>query len=286
MFTMIIGAVTNVALDPIFIFVFKMGIKGASIATDISMAVSATFVISHFLKRNVTVSFRQANFRLRLTTIREIISLGAAPALINTASCFINILIVSTLSSYGDTLDLAAMGIFVTYTSLMVTMMLGISQGLQPILGYNYGAGLYHRLKNVYILAVKASTVIATVATLLTLFVPDIIARLFTSDPGLVEVTARSLRIAVCMFFSVGVQIMTTTLFQSVNRPAESIFLSLCRQVIFLVPLLFVLPVFWGNTGVWMSFPIADLCSLAATMVMAMLFFRRLSKSTVRPANM
>lgn len=279
MFTMIIGAVTNVVLDPIMIFGMDMGIKGASIATDISMTVSAIFVVAHFMRHDVTISFRRAEYRLHGRTLWEIVSLGAAPALINAASCLINIMIVKTLRKYGDNFDLAAMGIFVTYTNLLVVAMLGICQGLQPIMGYNYGAGLFHRLKRVFGLAVAASTIIGAVGTIIALAWPEIIARIFNGDPRLIDVTSHSLRLVIWAFWTVGIQIMATALFQSTNRAGASIFISLCRQVIFLVPLLYFMPDFLGKTGVWLSFPISDLCSTIATLIMVGLMFHRLKSN-------
>lgn len=278
MVTMLIGAAVNIALDPIFIFSLGMGIKGAAIATDIAMGVSMIFVLAHFLRKDVTVSFRRATYRLHGKTIWEITSIGAAPFLVNVAGCLINILIVHTISRYNSTSDLAAMGIFVTFTSLLVTVILGICQGLQPILGYNYGAGKTKRLKKVFMYAVWASTAICFSGSLMGWFCPELIARVFSSDEGLVTATSSALRLAISAFATVGFQIISTCLFQSLNFAGRSIFLSLCRQVIFLIPLLLWLPELWGLKGVWSSFPLADLCSFTVSVIMVSLVFRRIAR--------
>jgi len=137
MLTMIIGAVVNVALDPLFILVFDWGIAGASVATVIAMAVSAVFVLAHFFRRNVTLRFKRGIFRLNWRIFIGIISIGAAPAIVNAASCIVNALANHSLLSYGGDRDIGAAGIMVTYTSLLVTIVLGLCQGLQPIIGYN-----------------------------------------------------------------------------------------------------------------------------------------------------
>ena len=147
MFTMIIGAVVNVALDPLFILVFDWGIAGASMATVIAMAVSAAFVLAHFMRRDVTLRFKRGIYRLSTHIFIGIVSIGAAPAIVNAASCAVNALANHSLLSYGNDRDIGAAGIMVTYTSLLVTIVLGLCQGLQPIIGYNYGAGNLNRLR-------------------------------------------------------------------------------------------------------------------------------------------
>ena len=276
MFTMIIGAAVNVALDPIFIFVFDMGIKGAAIATDIAMACSAVFVMAHFVRRDVTLSFCRGIYGLRWSVVASIISIGAAPALINAAACFINVIINTTLYRYGGDIAIGAAGIFTTYTSLIVTVILGICQGMQPVIGYNYGARHIHRLKRAFNLSAGVSTLICTAGMAVAMIAPDSIASLFTDDDGLIDVTAKALRTAMTVFLLVGYQVIATAFFQSIGSAWKSIILSLSRQVIFLIPLLLTMPEHFGLTGVWMSFPMSDVCAFSVSASMIIYELKRL----------
>lgn len=279
MFTMIIGAAVNVALDPIFIFVFDMGIKGAAIASDIAMACSAVFVMAHFMRRDVTLSFCRGTYALRWGVVVSIISIGAAPALINAAACFINVIINTTLYRYGGDIAIGAAGIFTTYTSLIVTVILGICQGMQPVIGYNYGARHIHRLKRAFNLSAGVSTLICTAGMALAMIAPDSIASLFTDDDGLIDVTAKALRTAMTAFLLVGYQVIATAFFQSIGSVWKSIILSLSRQVIFLIPLLLTMPEHFGLAGVWMSFPMSDVCAFSVSAAMIIYELRRLNKN-------
>ncbi len=246
MMTMIIGAATNCILDPLFILVFDMGIAGAALATDIAMAVSAVFVLAHFCRRDTTLRFRKGTYAIRRSIFLAIVSLCAAPALVNAASCGINAIINRTIIAYAEPgmadTAIAAAGIFVTYTSLPVTVALGICQGMQPIVGYNFGAGNGHRLWRAYWLAVGAASVITTLPLLLTYTAPELVAIAFTDDTKLIHTTALVLRTAMWAFAPVGFQVISTAFFQSIGKAGKSVFVSLVRQVIFLVPLLILLP--------------------------------------------
>ncbi|MGM9871609.1 MAG: MATE family efflux transporter [Muribaculaceae bacterium] len=277
MFTMIIGAALNVALAPVFIFYFDMGIKGAAIASDISMTVSMIFVMSHFCRKDVTVRFQRGIYRLSASIVWSIVAIGAAPALVNAASCLINILINKSLVSYGSDLAVGAAGIFVTYTSLLTTFVLGICMGMQPIVGYNYGAGRLHRLKRAYYLAAGVGTCICTAGCIFGLFFPGLIAKTFTVDATLISVTVNALTLALPMFWMVGFQIVSTTFFQSIDKAGKSIVLSLVRQVIFLIPLLLTLPRTFGLDGVWLSFPSSDLIATVVTALLIIIQMRSLS---------
>lgn len=276
MLTMIIGAVINVALDPLFIIVFDWGIAGASMATVIAMAVSAGFVLAHFMRRNVILRFKRGIYRLRFGIITGIISIGAAPAIVNAASCAVNALANHSLLSYGSDRDIGAAGIMVTYTSLLVTIVLGLCQGLQPIIGYNYGAGNLHRLRRAFFLAVAAASVVTCVGGLYGFFRPSTIARIFTTDADLIASTDRALGICLAVFPVVGFQIISTCFFQSIGKATESIIVGLLRQVIFLIPLLIYLPRFFSVEGVWMAFPISDAVATVVTLVLLVRQFREL----------
>ncbi len=281
MVTMFIGAGMNVILAPIFIFYLEWGIKGAAIATDISMTISALFVMSHFFSRKSILRFtRKASmYVLNLRVILSIISIGAAPSLVNAAACFINVIINKTLYAHGGDIAVGAAGIFTTYTSLMTMVVVGICQGMQPIIGYNYGAGQIHRLKKTYWLAAGVSTIVVTSGQLVGLLFPQWIGRAFTTDAGLIGETTRCLHISLCAFTVVGFQIVSTTLFQSIGKAGASIFLSLTRQVIFLIPLLLLLPLRMGLDGVWAAFPTSDVLATVVTVVMIVYQLSKFNKS-------
>ena len=274
MLTLIIGAVVNVALDPLFILVFDWGIAGASVATVIAMAVSAVFVLAHFFRRNVTLRFKRGIFRLNWRIFIGIISIGAAPAIVNAASCIVNALANHSLLSYGGDRDIGAAGIMVTYTSLLVTIVLGLCQGLQPIIGYNYGAGNMNRLRRAFYLAVVAASVVTCVGGLYGFFWPSTIARVFTTDADLISATDRALGICLAVFPVVGFQIVSTCFFQSIGNATESIIVGLLRQVIFLISLLIYLPRLFNVEGVWMAFPISDAVATVVTLVLLARQFR------------
>lgn len=280
MFTMIIGAVANVILAPIFIFVLDMGIKGAAIATDIAMTISMVFVMSHFMRRDVTLHFVRGIYRLRWSVVVAIVSIGAAPALVNAASCFINVIINNSLARYGGDLSIGAAGIFTTYTSLIVMIILGTCQGMQAIIGYNYGAGRMDRLRRTYWLAVIFSTVVCALGGLFGLLCPRLIAGAFTSDTYLIDVTEGCITHALLAFAVVGFQIVSTTFFQSIGCVGKSIFLSLTRQVLFLIPLLMILPKYFGLNGVWLSFPGSDIIATVVSAALIIWEFHHLKKRT------
>lgn len=277
MITMFIGAGANVVLAPIFIFLLDWGIKGAAIATDISMTFSTCFVIGHFFNEKSTLHFTRGIYKLRWPIVIGIVSIGAAPSLINLAGSVINVIINRSLYHYGSDTAVAAAGIFTTYTSLLTMVVVGICQGMQPIIGYNYGAGRLDRLKSAYWLAVVWATAICTFGCAFGLLFPRLIARAFTVDADLIEAIAKSLSLSLLAFWVVGFQIISTTFFQSIGKAGKSIFLSLTRQVLFLIPLLLILPRQLGLDGVWLSFPSSDILATVVTSLMIWWQFKQLN---------
>lgn len=278
MVTMFIGAGCNLVLAPLFIFVLDMGIKGAAIATDISMTIGAAFVLSHFFRRESTVRFTRGIYRLKWPIIWAIVSIGAAPSIVNFTSSAINVIINRTLYHYGGDIAIGAVGIFSTYTSLLCMVVVGIGMGLQPIIGYNYGAGNLSRVRKAYGLAAVVGTLVTLLGAVVSVAWPQYIARVFTIDDALIAATANGLHIATIMFWPVGFQIISTTLFQSIGKAGKSIFLSLVRQVIFLIPLLLLLPRAFGLNGVWASFPTSDVFATLVTVIMVALQLRQFQK--------
>lgn len=276
MLTMIIGAVVNVILDAVFVLWLGWGMKGAALATDIAMAASAFFVMRHLLFKNRVLTFRRHTFGLRRDVVASIISLGAAPSIINVASCLVNALINRSLVAIGGDMAIGAAGVFVTVTSLVVTVVLGISMGFQPIAGFNYGSGNFSRVRRVFVLATAAGTAICILGWAAGLTFPHLIGRAFTSDPSLISSTVVCLRHAMWAFPVVGIQIISTTLFQSIGAPGRALILSLARQVVFLIPLILWLPVRLGVEGVWLSFPLSDLLATVVTLALIIPAFRRM----------
>lgn len=279
MVTMFVGAGLNLLLCPLFIFVLGWGIKGAAIATDIAMGVFTLITLLHFSNRRHTLHFTRGCFRLSRPIIIGIIGIGAAPALVNLASCFINVIINKNLLLYGGDNAVAVAGIFVTYTSLLCMVVVGLCQGMQPIIGYNYGAGNLTRLKGTYYLAVKWATAVTATGCAAGLLVPGAIANAFASDAMLIATASHAFRIALVSFWMVGFQIVTTTFFQSIGKVGKSIFLSLARQVIFLIPLLLVLTDSFGLDGVWLSFPISDVLATLVSLALIILQLRAIDRS-------
>lgn len=278
MVTMFIGAGLNIILAPIFIFIFDWGIKGAAIASDISMLVSAAFVMLHFMSGKSEIHFKHGIYQLKESILVSVVSIGAAPFLINCAGCAINAIVNNMLYKYGGDSSVAAMGIFTTYTQLLVTVVIGICQGMQPIIGYNYGAMLFGRLRRTYYLAAVAASAVCLLGAMVSLICPQYIARAFTSDHELITATSNGLTIATMMFWGVGFQIVSTNFFQSLGMAAKSIFLSLTRQIIFLIPLLFLLSPHWGLSGVWAAFPISDALAIIVSAILVIYEFRSLRR--------
>lgn len=278
MTTMFLGAGCNLVLAPLFIFGFGWGIRGAALATDIAMTVFALRVVHHFTLKQTTLRFVHGSFRLRWHVVLSIIGIGAAPSLVNLASCFINVIINTRLYKYGGDSAVAASGIFVTVTSLLTMVVVGICQGMQPIVGYNYGAGQLSRLRRAYFLAVACGTIIVSMGALVGLTCPSVIARAFTTDASLIAVTDNALRISMLAFCVVGFQIVSTTFFQSIGKVGKSIFLSLVRQVIFLIPFLLLLSDRYGLNGVWYAFPASDVLATVVTFLMIVWELRQISR--------
>ena len=266
-----IGAGINVVLAPIFIFGLKWGIKGAAIATDISMLVAMIYVQQHFISTKSEIHYTRGIYKLKWDILKPILAVGAAPCIVNTAGCVINAILNHTVYRYGGDTSVAAMGIFMTFTQLAVMFVLGVCMGMQPIVGFNYGAKRFDRLKQAYWLTVTVGTIVCVIGTLVSLFMPQYVARIFTTDEGLIKSCEHAFKLVNVVFWVAGFQIVTTNFFQSLGEAKKSIFMSLSRQVICLLPFLFILPPVLKLDGVWLSFPLSDL--LAALMGVVLLIF-------------
>lgn len=270
MYTNLIGAGMNTILAPLFLFGFGWGIRGAAIATDISMLVTAFFVMSHFFNSKNTLHFVRGTFKFNWPVIRSVLYIGMAPFLINVAGSLINAIVNNTLLKYGGDNAIAAVVVFNRFVTVFVFVIIGICQGMQPIVGYNYGSQRYPRMFRALWLASGAAVVISTIGSVSGALFPRQIASLFMQDADQIQCAVNCLHYTTMMFWIVGFQIMATNFFQALGMAGKAIFLSLTRQIIFMIPLLLFLPGRLGLNGVWMAFPISD--SLATVVTAALLF--------------
>lgn len=273
-----IGAGLNVILAPIFIFGLKWGIKGAAIATDLSMLVSMIYVQIHFFNKNSEIHYSRGIFKLKKDILLPIIAVGAAPCIVNTAGCVINAILNHTVYRYGGDTSVAAMGIFMTFSQLAIMFVLGVCMGMQPIVGFNYGAKRFDRLKRAYWLTVAVSTAVCLLASIASIFFPRYVAMIFTTDNDLIAACQHAMPIANIVFWIAGFQIVTTNFFQSLGEASKSIFMSLSRQVIFLLPFLLILPPMLKLDGVWLAFPVSDLLAALIGMILLLFEMRKINK--------
>lgn len=266
--------VLNCILDPIFIFVFDMGIAGAAWATVLSQMVALIWLLRIFSNKEELIHFQRGIFRLQKKIVMDSLAIGLAPFLMNSVSCFVVIFINRQLLKYGGDLSVGAYGIVNRYVFLFMMIVMGFTQGMQPIAGYNYGARQYDRVKEVLMRTIKWAMLIMTTSFVVGQLIPRTVVSAFTSDPDLIEKAAQGVRIIVLAFPVIGINLVTSNFFQSIGKPKRSIFLSLSRQLIFLTPLLYILPTFMGEKGVWWSFAISDIISTVVACMLLYQFFK------------
>ncbi|MDD4767732.1 MAG: MATE family efflux transporter [Desulfotomaculaceae bacterium] len=266
MFTQIIGALINGVLNYIFIFKLGLGIKGSALATVSGQLFSAIWVLSYFLSGRSLVKIRLKNLMLQKPVLVSIVSIGFAPFAMQIASSIQQSILNKTLLVYGGDLALSAVGIMMSILTLMFMPIVGLSQGAQPLIGFNYGARQYDRVKETMKIAVIAGTGIALTGYLAIHFWPVQIVGLFSKgDTALTDMTSHAMKVFLALFPVVGFQIVCSNYFQAVGKPVQSTILSLSRQVLLFIPLLLILPHFWGINGVWSTAPLADGLSVLLT---------------------
>ncbi len=275
MYATIATVVLNTILDPLFIFVFDWGIQGAAIATILAQIISLCWLFKLFANKNELLHFHRGIFRLKKKIVKESLAIGMAPFMMNMAACFIVILINQGLKEHGGDLAIGAFGIVNRFVFLFVMIVMGLNQGMQPIAGYNFGAGLVERVIRVFKLTVMAATTVTTLGFLAGEGMPGLVTRIFTTDPELIENSIRGMRITFICFPLIGFQIVTANLFQSIGMAGKAIFLSLSRQLLLLLPCLLLLPPIYGQNGVWASMPISD---FIATLISAIMLWWQIKK--------
>ena len=267
--------VLNAILDPIFIFALDMGIAGAAWATIISQAASLTIILFHFSNRNRAVHFSKGIVRFNWKVAKTSLVVGMGPFLMNAAACIVTLFINQQLRDYSGDLGIGAFGICNRFIFMFIMICMGLNQGMQPIAGYNYGARLYTRVREVFWKTARLATYVTTLCFIIGVFFPRTVVGIFTHDAELVELSAGALRILTLVFPIVGFQMIGTNFFQSLGMVKKSIFLSLSRQLIFLLPALYILPLFIGTKGVWFSFTVSDILAATLTAILIRKMFKK-----------
>ncbi len=278
MLTMLLGTALNIILDPIFIFVFDMGIKGAAWATLISQLVSSAWVIAHFLRGNSTLKLRIKNLVPSWQIFKEVASIGLAPFVMQFASTAVAILLNNGLKTYGGDIAIGAMTVINSVMIFFFMPVMGITQGAQPIIGFNYGAKQYERVRKTLKLEMIIATAICVFAFLCIEFLTVPIIKAFNSEPALIEAASYGMRIMLMMTPIIGFQMVAAQYFQATGKAKKATILGLLRQVILLIPLLVIMPHLFQLTGVWLASPIADFISCTITGIVLFRELKQLNK--------
>ena len=274
----IFTVVFNTILDPIFIFVFDMGISGAAWATVIAQTVAMFIVLRHFSDKTKAFHFEKGIFKIDTRVAKDSLAIGMGPFLMNAAACLVTLFINQQLRDYSGDLGIGAYGICNRLIFMFIMICMGLNQGMQPIAGYNYGAKQYSRVKEVFWMTAKLGTVVTCICFIIGMFFPRVAVGIFTHDDALMDMAAHGFRILVIGFPIVGFQMIGTNFFQCLGMVKKSVILSLSRQILFLLPLLYALPIWHGASGVWMSFPVSDVLSATLTAILLRRLFKKFNK--------
>lgn len=276
MFSMVLPAVLNAFLDPLFIFAFKMGIAGAAWATVTGQVVMLGWNVRYYVSGHRSlIALKPSKMPLRRETAFEILSIGFSEFMRMAAMCISSGILMYQLSDYGSPYHIAAYGIMMKVSSIAVMPVFGIGQGMQPVVGYCYGAGLYQRARKAVEIAMICASAITVVGEIILQAFPHIFVMGFTDDPEVMRLTVWGVRILQSTFAIIGFQIIGTVTFQALGFAGPALFLSLSRQVIFFIPSLLILPRFFGITGVFMCYPVADIFACIITLVMLMIYKKK-----------
>ena len=281
MISALLSVLVNLILCPLFIFKFKWGIAGAAIATLCGQSVAFVWVLAHFLSKKSYVHFRLSNNWLSLAIVKRIYAIGLSPFLMNLCACVVVVFINKSLLYYGGAdgnFAIGSFGIINRTTMFFVMVVLGVTQGMQPILGFNYGAGNWSRVKRTLKLGIWVGTSITAIGCIITETFPDEVSRMFTTDSTLIDIARNGFRVYFVFFPVVGCQIVIQNYFQSIGKPSYSIFLSMTRQLIYLIPLLLILPPMWGVNGVWGAMAISDMLAFITAIITLWIVMRHLNK--------
>lgn len=282
----IITVVLNAILDPIFIWYLNMGIRGAAIATIISQAVSLGIEFWLFARPKEVVHLQKGIYRLNMTIIRQTLAIGLSPFLMNTCACLVVLFINRGMRDFGGDFALGAYGIVNSVIFFFLMIVMGLNQGMQPIIGYNWGARQNDRVWRTLRYTMIGATFVTVCGFIVGELIPETLTHLFTSNKYITQMASRGFRLCVSVFPLVGVQMVIGNFFQSIGHAGKSIFLSVCRQMLFLIPLLNILPRYWMLDGVWLSIPISDCISFCFATGMLWWQIKHIEKTTnVTPQN-
>lgn len=274
MYATILAVVINIILDPIFIFVLDMGVRGAALATIISQLVSVIIELIIFLNPKEVIYFHRGIWRLKRDITMRALGIGMAPFLMHMAACFVVIVLNNQLKRYGGDMAIATFGMTNRFMFFFAMIVMGIQQGMQPIVGYNYGANLYPRMLRAFKLSVYCATCVMGVLWLFGVIYPEGFIRLFTHDELLIAQSIIPARIMLCVMFAIGFPMITGNFYTSIGMAPKAIFLSLTRQVLFLIPLILCLPLLFSRLGldsiwgVWWALPISDSLSVITAAIL------------------
>lgn len=278
MYATIFTVVMNVILDALFIIVFKWGIQGAAIATILSQLMALCWQFKLFSNKSELLHFKKGIYKLKRKLVDNILAIGISPFLMNVCACIIVIFINNQLVRFGGDLSVGAYGIANGIAMVFIMFVLGVNQGMQPIAGYNYGAQKIDRLMRVLNLSILAATAIMVTGWLIAMFLPYYCARLFTTDETLIDLGIKAIRVVMVCFPVIGFQMVITNFFQCIGKVKISIFLSLSRQLLILLPLLAFLPIIWDIDGVWYSMPVSDFSAAVIAGVVLMRYTNKLKR--------
>ena len=277
----IVAVVVNIILDPIFIFALGMGVRGAALATIISQAIAVTWQVTKFFDKNELVRFHRGIWRLNKHITFRALAIGLSPFLYNIAHCFVVIIINNQLKTFGGEMAIASYGVINRLTFVFAMMIMGLNQGMQPIAGYNYGAKKYDRVQKTFLITCLYATGVMAIIFILGEFFPRFVTQIFTHDYTLIEMTIKPMRIICSSMLIIGFQMVTGNLFTSIGKAGKAIFLSLTRQVLYLIPLVLWLPTIFAEPidGVWWSIPISDTLSAITAVIVLISSFATFSES-------
>jgi len=279
MYATLFTVACNIVLVVAFVWWFRWGIRGAALATVTSQTLALCWQMWVFSDKNELLHLRRGIYRLKADLVRNIVAIGISPFLMNVTSCVIVIFMNNQFVRYGGDMAVGAYSIANSVVMMFFMFVMGMNQGMQPIVGYNYGAEKYDRMFRCLWLTIAVATAILLAGWALSMLFPQQIARIFTTDATLIELSARGIRLAMLVFFVVGSQAVITNFFQCIGKVKVSIFLSLSRQLFMLLPMAYVLPLFWQLDGVWFSMPASDFASFAMTIPMLWWYMKRLKAS-------
>lgn len=274
MFTMLIGATINLILDPIFIFGLNLGIKGAAYATILSQFIAGCWVLYYFTKsKKSSIKITICNMKLKKYIVTSILMIGLSPFLMQIASSIVSVLANKALMTYGGDLAIGAMAIITSIYSIFIMPIYGLNQGTQPIIGYNYGAKNYDRVRKTYLYGLIGCTIILVLSAIFIQMFPGKAVAMFNKDPQLTDITISGMKLYLLSMPIIGIQMTASNYYQAVGKAKKAMFISLTRQIIFLIPAFLILPRLFGLTGVWLAGPIAD---TLAILISAIVIFREM----------